>query len=131
MLKDIDFKKKLDVGVVVVKDDEGYNTYIVNFRKEEINNVLITSKGFGEVGGRKKETTVFRKVIEKMAPESFMKFEPLDPELFQIFNEFWVSFSSQSDGMLDKKFLFAPESIIEANFITVPFIKKKGVMIRQ
>ena len=68
MLKDIDFKKKLDVGVVVVKDDDGYNTYIVNFRKEEISNVLITSKGFGEVEGRKKETTVFRKLLRRWHP---------------------------------------------------------------
>ena len=36
-----------------------------------------------------------------------MKFEPLDPEVFKIFNEFWVIFIKE--GMLDKKFLLLPE----------------------
>jgi len=130
MLKDIDFKKKLDVGIAVVEEDGAYNTYIINFRDEEIKTILITSKGYGQIDGRKKETTIFRRMIDTMKPQSFMKFEPLDPEVFKIFNEFWVSFSSK-EGMLDKKFLFAPESIIEDNFIKVPLIEKKGVMIRQ
>lgn len=131
MLKDIDFNKKLDVGIAVIKEGEEYFTYIINFRPETITTVLITSKGYGEVDGRKKETTVFRKIIEQIPANGFIKFEPLDPQVFQIFNEFWVSFSTEKDGMLDKKFLFAPESIIEPNFIKVPFIEKEGVMIKQ
>jgi len=30
----------------------------------------------------------------------------------------------------DKKFLFLPESIQENNFVTIPFLNKKGVMIK-
>ena len=70
MLKDIDFKKKLDVGIAVVEEDGAYNTYIINFRDEEIKTILITSKGYGQIDGRKKETTIFRRMIDTMKPQS-------------------------------------------------------------
>lgn len=133
MLKDFDFReKKLKVGIAIVKEgEEEFNTYIVNFRKETLKTVLITSKGYGEIDGRKKETTVFRRLIEELPGESAMKFEPISPEVFAVFNEFWVSFVSEKDGMLDRKFLFAPGSIDELNFIEIPFLDTKGVMIKQ
>lgn len=133
MLKDIDFDKVLEVAVAIVKKVEGeeitWDTYLINYNSIEIDTVLITSRGYGEIDGESRKTSTLRKVIELMPAESFAKIEPIDPALFGLFHEFWVSF--RKDGkMLDKKFLFAPESVVDANIITIPLIGEKGVMIK-
>jgi len=49
--------------------------------------------------------------------------------VFGISNEYWISFTLNGQ-LFDKQFVFLPESIIEANFQMIPFIDKKGVIIK-
>lgn len=133
MLKDINFDKVVEVAVAIIKNEvEGnvtWDTYIINYNEVEIDTVLITSRGFGEIDGEQRKTSTMRKVIEAMPPKSFAKIEPIDPDLFCLFHEFWVSFRKEGQ-MLDKKFLFAPDSVIEENLITIPLLGANGVMIK-
>jgi hypothetical protein len=55
--------------------------------------------------------------------------EPIQTKLFDLTNEYWISFV-QNDYMYDKKYVFVRGSISEENFTTIPFINRKGVMIK-
>ena len=136
MRKDIEIPKVEDVSVAVVKElndektNEVYNVYVINQKKDPIENVLVTSKGYGEnkTTGEKIKTSILRHFVGDVAAESFAKIEPIMEDVFGISNEYWVSFSL--DGkMYDKKYVFLAETIIDDNMITIPLINEQGVMI--
>ena len=132
MKKDIPQLKVEDLAIVVVpsdKDDDLWETYVLNLKDEAITGVLIQSRGYGELDGKKIETSTLRHFFEELGPLAIAKIEPIQKKLFQITNEYWVSF--RYDGyMYDKKYVFVKGSINEINFTLIPFLNKKGVMIR-
>ena len=134
MLKDIPFDKVKNIGVAIVREtndigQEIWNTYILNYKEKPIDTVLITSKGYGVIDKRKKKTAVLRYLIQELDANSYIKFEPLDPKLFGLFNEFWVSFRCEGT-VYDKKFLFVPNSVSEENMINISMLGKEGVLIK-
>ena len=132
MKKDIPQHKVQDLAIAIVpgdKDENLWDTYIINLKDEPIKSVLINSRGYGELEGEEIKTTVLRHFFEEIGPLQIAKIEPIQTKLFNIANEYWVSF--QYDGyMYDKKYVFVKGSISEINFTPIPFINKKGVMIR-
>ena len=122
-----------DVAVAVVpemvEDQNGWMVYLVNLKNNSLENVLVSSKGYGEIDNRNLKTSTLRHFIEKVEPHAYSKIEPIMEDLFGLANEFWVSFYV-GKTIYDKKFVFLPESIQENNFITIPFLNKKGVMIK-
>jgi hypothetical protein len=122
-----------DVAVAVVpelvEDQNGWMVYLVNLKNAAIENVLVSSKGYGEIDNRNLRTSELRHYIEKLEPHKFSKIEPIIEDVFGLANEYWVSFY-ENKTIYDKKFVFLPESINENNFVTIPFLNKKGVMIR-
>jgi len=132
MKKDIQNLKVEDVAVAIVPrdiKDELWDSYLINLKAAELKNVLVNSKGYGEFKGDKVKTTVLRHFFEEISSESPMLIEPIQTKLFELTNEYWVSFVL--DGhMYDKKFVFVRGSIHEDNFTTIPLLGKKGVMIR-
>lgn len=131
MKKDIPILKVENIAIAVVPgdDDELWNTYIVNEKNEAITNVLINSKGYGELNGDVVKTSVLRHFFEEIQPASALMIEPIQTKLFDITNEYWVSFTLDN-YMYDKKYVFVQGSISRENFTTIPFLGKKGVMIR-
>lgn len=109
-------------------DEEIWDIYIINQRDTPMDNVLITSQGYGSVGGRDKTTTVLRHFHQKLDAQSFIKIEPIQNTLFGIKNEYWISFND-GEQMLDKRFVFAAGEINEAAMITVPVLNKAGVAV--
>ena len=57
------------------------------------------------------------------------RFPTVQKEVLAIANEYWVSFSF-NDYLYDKKYVFVPGSLDEMNFTEIPFLNRKGVMIR-
>ena len=95
----------------------------------EITNVLVTSKGYGNLKGEKKKTTTLRHFIEEVQPLDFKLIEPIMPEVFELNNEYWLSY--YLEGVIhDKKYVFVKGSIVEENMIDLPFINARGVLIR-
>ena len=134
MMKDIPNLKVEDIAIAVVPrditiDEELWDTYLINLKEEPISNVLINSKGYGEVEGEKMKTTILRHFFEEIPPLSVVQIEPIQAKLFGLTNEYWVSFV-HDDYMYDKKYIFVNGSIVEENFTKIPFINRKGVMIR-
>ncbi len=122
-----------DIAVAVVpelvEDQNGWMVYLVNLKNAAIENVLVSSKGYGEIDNRNLRTSELRHYIEKLEAHKFSKIEPIIEDVFGLANEYWVSFY-ENKTIYDKKFVFLPESINENNFVTIPFLNKKGVMIR-
>lgn len=135
MKKDI-LQKEVDQLAIVVaprtdneENSELWDTFLINLHSEPINSVLVSSKGYGEVDGEKLTTTTLRHFFEEIPPQQLVKIEPIQPSLFQLTNEFWVSFVHQ-EYMYDKKYVFDKGSIHTGNITDIPFSDRQGVMIR-
>lgn len=127
--------KSTEIGMAVVKEigdtgEEEWNVYLLNFRNELITTVLVSSKGYlNNDMGESIKTSTLRHYFEAIDGNDYRKVEPILPELFKLNNEYWVSFYSGKD-LLDRKFIFIPESIKESNFVNIKIINKKGVLIK-
>lgn len=130
MKKDIDFSPVTGVELVVTQTEkEGgvqWDVYLVNKNLIELDTVMITSKGYGEIEGKEKETSVLRHVIGRVEEQSYARIEPIQPELFQLNNEYWVSYFILNQ-VFDKKFVFVPDSIQKENLQYIPELDLMGV----
>ena len=134
MKNDIIIHEVTDVLVAAVprKNDhaeELWDIYIVNMRTAPMENVLITSQGYGEIEGKDKTTTVLRHFHQRIDAQDHLKVEPIQSELFGIKNEYWISFNHQ-DRMLDKRFVFKPNTISAEGLENVPILNRPGVILR-
>lgn len=122
------------VEVLILLDNETnaeYNVYLWNRREEIIEGVIITSAGFGEhpSTGEKIKTATLRHSLEVLLPNEVAKIEAIMPDVFGLYNEYWVSFWVD-EVLYDKQFLFPPESIILSNFNHMEAFAKKGLLAR-
>ncbi len=134
MLKDIPqlVVENIVIAIVHESNDDGelvWNAYLINLYNQEINNVLVSSKGYGNFDGREVKTSVLRHLIGNVEAKEYAKIETIMDNLFGLNNEFWVSFYL-GKNIYDKKYIFLPETISEANLTLIPVINKRGVMIR-
>jgi len=133
MIKDLPENTVKDIAIAVALEKESaeskiWYVYLVNLKKEPIENVMITSRGYGEKDGEQVKTSVLRHMFPVVEPGTFKQIEPIDEATFGLSNEYWLSYYIGND-IYDKKFIFLPESIIELNFIRIPVVNKPGVMI--
>jgi hypothetical protein len=133
MIKDLPENIVKDIAIAVALEKESAETklwyvYLINLKKEPIENVLITSKGYGKKNGEQVKTSTLRHMFPVVNNGSSVLIEPIDEQTFGLNNEYWLSYYIGKD-IYDKKFIFLPESIIDVNFIKIPVINKPGVMI--
>ena len=113
--------------MVIVKTDEGWKVFIINRNKKKLENVMITSRGYGETKTEKQETSTLRHMIPYLDPGMYALIEPIDDAVFHLNNEYWVSYFI--DGQVyDKKFIFVPDSIIEENLSFIEELEMKGIL---
>jgi hypothetical protein len=134
MKKDLPVNNVEDIAVAVAleREDAEFKTwyvYLINLKNQPIENVLITSKGYGEKAGEPVKTSILRHMFPIVESNKSVLIEPIDEQTFGLSNEYWLSYYIGSN-IYDKKFIFLPESIIEANFIKLPVLNKPGVMIK-
>ncbi|MEO9872429.1 hypothetical protein [Ekhidna sp.] len=126
MKKDIDFSPVKNVHVVIAKNDEAWKVFIINRNQAKLENVMVTSRGYGETKTEKQQTTVLRHMIPYIESGMYALIEPIDESVFHLNNEYWVSYFI--DGQVyDKKFIFVPDSIIEENLIFIEELEMKGI----
>jgi hypothetical protein len=92
--------------------------------------IIITSKGYGvnEATGEKISTSMLRHSLEVLLPDEAAMIEPIMEDVFKLTNEFLISFWVE-DTMYDKKFIFLPETINEKNYVTIPKMGGKGIVV--
>ncbi len=132
MKKDIIFPVVEGIKVAVgyneeVSASEEWNVYIINDLDIQVENVIVVSRGYGEPGEDQQKTSVLRQLIGSLPANTAIKVEPIDPALFHLFNEYWVSYYIGSQ-IYDKKFIFVPDSLVKANLRYVPQLSMKGIL---
>lgn len=133
MKADIPIREVENIAVAIIPqltDPEAplWEVYLINLKGDPIQNVLVSSRGYGKKDGEEIETSVLRHFVENINPLSYHKIEQISTELFDIHNEYWVSFT-YNDFLYDKKYTFGRGSISTDNFTTVPFINRNGVLV--
>lgn len=123
-----------DIAIAVVLTGEtvevkSWTVYLLNLKDQPITNVLVTSKGYGEKDGKQVKTSLLRHFIGDVAAMGTAGIEAIDPQVFGLTNEYWLSYYIGKD-IFDKKFIFLPESIVDEHMIRIPLLNKPGVMIR-
>src|SRR5471030_2770896 len=126
MIKDLPQNIVKDIAIAVALEKENaeskmWYVYLINLKNEPIENVLITSKGYGEKDGEPVKTSTLRHMFPVVNNGAFVLIEPIDEQTFGLNNEYWLSYYI-GKNIYDKKFIFLPESIIEVNFIKIPVL---------
>jgi len=136
MKSDIEFPAVEGVTMAIARKpiDEVLGTfewfvYLINNNKYQLRNVLITSKGYGVDTNEGVKTATLRQHFDTILAESATVMEMIQPETFALVNEFWISFYIDGvDKILDRKFVFMPETVSEANLRPLELINLEGVL---
>ncbi len=112
MKKDIEMPKVAGVKVCIAKsqNEKGeslWDVYLINNNLIELENVMVVSKGYESQKKDARKTSTLRHMIEKIEGQSVAKVESITPEVFSLYNEFWVSYYILNE-LFDKKFIIAP-----------------------
>ena len=135
MKKDILIPEVKDVYVaaVLITDDTGDQQWWIHLSNDSTSpweNVMIQSRGYSDLDTNSgQKTATLRKVIQVLPAKSATKLEPIMPEVFHLFNEYWVTFF-QEHTLKDRKFIFGPHTIEDAIKEDLPVLKDKGILVR-
>ncbi|TRX58687.1 hypothetical protein FNH22_12475 [Fulvivirga sp. M361] len=132
MRKDIDIPQVKNVTVAIArKKDElnntGWKVYLINQNQVDIENTLVTSKGYGQKNGEEQKTSVLRHFLETVEANGTALIESIQPEVFHLNNEYWVSYYIGGE-LFDKRFVFVPESISEKNLTFIKELEMDGIL---
>lgn len=124
MKQDISFDSVEGITIAIVPDEEAapgpdgapiWTVYLLNHNDFSLENVLISSEGYGtQPTGEAVRTTTLRYHLPVVGPHSATPVELIDPAVFHLTNQYWVSYYRDSK-IFDKKFVFVPDSIVAAN----------------
>ena len=133
MLKDIHVDNNINVGVAIVRDlnydvETEWTVFVVNLTNDPITNVMVTCKGYGIIDNEPKETTIMRYFLNDMEAQMAIKVEPINPDLFVLNNEYFLTFF-QGGEMHDKKLIFEANTIIDKNFEIVDVVLQPGIYL--
>ena len=132
MKKDIEIPEVRNVTIAVVREknllnQEEWRVHLINNNPFPLENTLVASKGYGEKEGEQQRTSTLRHFLETVPPNSSALVEPIDSNLFHLNNEYWVS-SYVGKQIYDRKYVFVPDTICEANLTFIKELEMEGVL---
>lgn len=118
------------VEIPLENNEKEYIVYLLNLRDDIMEGIIVASTGFGvnPKTGLEVKTSTLRRGIELMLPNEAARIEPIMPDLFDLTNEYWVSFWV-NDVMYDKRFQFIPGSIKQEDFKFIELLGHKGILL--
>lgn len=131
-MKDINIPEVKNVTLAVTRkqspgESDEWKVYLLNRNDFPITNTLVASKGYGEKEGEKQQTSILRHFLQTVEANSFALIEPIDPAVFHLNNEYWVSYYV-GPTIYDKRFVFVPDSIKEENLVHIAELDSAGVL---
>lgn len=133
MLKDILHGHDKNTGIAIVNEwnedlEKIWNVYFINSGDAIVENVLVTCKGYGELNNTHHETSLTRYALGDIEANGMVKIEPVNPDLFVLNNEYFITF--YIDGhMIDKKIVFAANSVSEKTIQEITEMNKQGILL--
>ncbi|NOS91265.1 MAG: hypothetical protein HOP30_05050 [Cyclobacteriaceae bacterium] len=132
MKKDIEIPPVKNVTLAVTREknllnQDEWKVYLINNNDFPLENTLVASKGYGEKDGETQRTSTLRHFLETVPAQGTTLIEPIDPNVFHLNNEYWVSYYVGLQ-ILDKKFVFVPDTICEANLTFIKELQLEGVL---
>ncbi len=131
MKKDIEIPPVQNVTLAVAKAGlkglEEWKVYLINNNDFPLENALVASQGYGEKEGEKQKTSTLRHFLETVPANGYAMIEPIDPAVFHLNNEYWVSYYVGSQ-IYDKRFIFVPETIRPENLIFIRELEMEGIL---
>jgi hypothetical protein len=132
MKKDIEIPEVKNVKLAVTRkknigESDEWRVHIINNNDHPIENTIVASKGYGENDGEQQKTSTLRHFLETIEANSTMLIEPIDPSVFHLNNEYWVSYYV-GNKIHDKRFVFVPDTICEANITFIKELEMEGVL---
>jgi len=133
MRKDIPSPKVEGVAMAVVREQDGdgedaWYVYLINTGQHTLENVLVSSCGYGEIDGEQRQTSVMRHHLAALGPSSWARIERIVEDVFPLSNQYWLSYYIGRE-LFDRKYVFLAGSIAEENYTTIPLMDVRGVMI--
>jgi len=112
MKKDIHIPEVTGVKLGIAKSttslgESEWHVYLINKNLIELTNVMIVSKGYESLEKDTRKTSTLRHLVGTIEEQSVAKVEAISPEVFSLYNEFWVSYYILNE-VFDKKFIVAP-----------------------
>ena len=128
MKQDIPFEPVVGVSVAIVPDYDPteagpdaagqptWQVFLLNNNDFALETVIVASDGYGtQPDGQAVRTSTLRYHFPEVAPYSATPIELIDPAVFHLTNQYWVSYYRDRQ-IFDRKFLFVPDSIVPENF---------------
>lgn len=134
MKKDIEIPEVKNVYIAAVleqneNEEDVWMVYLINDLAVMIEGAMITSKGHADMEGKDIRTASMRHRIGNVPYKTAVKVELIDSQVFEIFNEYWVTFF-QEGTLMEKKFTFGPYTIDKAFVESLPVIGQKGILVK-
>jgi hypothetical protein len=130
MIEDIKIPEVRNVTLAVVHNEpliRPWQVYLINNNPFPIENTLVVSKGYGLKDGEVQKTSILRQYLQTVQANSAVVIEPIDPEVFHLNNEYWLSYYIGTQ-IYDKRFLFVPDSISDQNLTFIKELDMQGVL---
>jgi hypothetical protein len=135
--QDIPFDQVEGVSVAIVPAADNaltpdgqplWQVYLLNHNAFPLTSVIVNANGYGQqADGEKIRTSTLRYLFEEVPPHTAVPVEPLDPGLFHLNNQYWVSYYRDAQ-IFDKKFIFVPDSIVPDNFTHIALLDRSGIL---
>ena len=132
MIKDIPLPVVEQVTIAIVPEknnllQDEWKVYLINSNDVPLENTLISSTGYGQNKGEAQNTSTLRHFLQTVQAHSVALVEPIDPALFHLNNEYWVSYYIGRD-LFDKRFVFLPGTISRENLTFIRELDREGVL---
>ena len=129
MIKDINIPEVKNVTLAVAREKgkDEWKVFLINNNSVSLENTLVASKGYGEKDGEQQKTSILRHFLETVPANSAALIEPIDPSVFHLNNEYWVSYYIGQE-IFDKRFVFVPDAIREENLSYIKELELEGVL---
>lgn len=131
MKKDIEIPKAENVHIVAVKEwDKDFTSqqwiiYVLNNRSDEIETVLVMSRGKDE----ERKTSTLRHGLGNLQPKTAAKVEFIPTEVLGFTNEYLLTFFAENK-LYERRFVFEPNSISEENAVEIPVLESEGILAK-
>ena len=132
MIKDINIPEVKNVTLAIARkspfgESAEWQVFLINNNNFPIENTLVASKGYGEKDGEQQKTSVLRHFLETVPAHTAALVEPIDPAVFHLTNEYWVSYYIGRE-IFDKRFVFVPDAIREDNLSFIKELEMEGIL---